>query len=412
MKKPYLTIISTFAALSCALSACGCAQTERDEDAKTSIYRSYVAYQTENGESALSYEQWLATVKGEKGDRGEQGQKGDKGDRGEKGEQGAQGQKGDRGEQGLKGDKGEKGDKGDKGDRGEQGLKGDKGDRGERGENGVCRPTLAVCDEDCLEGALNVDGAYVLLCADLTLTKTLVASGNDVTLDMNGHTLLNVEDIWDAKTNSWSLLSVDGHLTIQGDGAFLAKEDDCYALDVVNGGSLTIFGGTFRGNIHAVYVYEGQLNISGGTFSVKQKYSEARPYDYVLNCYDANYRSGKATITVTGGTFYGFNPANCYAEGANTSFLAEGYTVQTSSGEDDMTVYTVTPAAPNNDGDNNGANDNGTGDNDNAPGANDNGTGANDNAPGGNDNAPTSSGNQNANDNAGDNAPGGNVDNG
>ena len=45
----------------------------------------------------------------------------------------------------------------------------------------------------------------------------------------------------------------------------------------------------------------------------------------MINMIDANYKAGMATAVVKGGTFVGFNPGDCEAEGAHTNFLAEGY---------------------------------------------------------------------------------------
>ena len=45
----------------------------------------------------------------------------------------------------------------------------------------------------------------------------------------------------------------------------------------------------------------------------------------MLNCYDEHRTEGTAKITVTGGIFEKFNPANCKAEGAGTNFVAAGY---------------------------------------------------------------------------------------
>ena len=108
-----------------------------------------------------------------------------------------------------------------------------------------------------------------------------------------------------------------------------------------DGSTVTIKNGTYVGNIHAVYVYEGTLIVEGGTFSVQQKYSDATKADeFVLNCYDANRANGTAKIIVKGGTFIDFNPADCQAEGAHTNFVADGYKV-TSEAKDGHTYYTV-----------------------------------------------------------------------
>ena len=159
---------------------------------------------------------------------------------------------------------------------------------------------------------------------------TLVVEKNTV-LDMNGKTISNEKDIWDIDTKTdWSLISArnGANLTITGNGSFKAKKDDCYAVDVQDGSTVTIEDGTFIGNIHAVYVFKGTANIKGGFYAVQQKYTDANKADgFVLNCYDANRTNGTAKIIVTGGTFVNFNPADCWAEGEHTNFVAEGYSV-------------------------------------------------------------------------------------
>ena len=119
------------------------------------------------------------------------------------------------------------------------------------------------------------------------------------------------------------------HLPITGNGTLKAKENDAFAVDVQDGSTVTIENGTFIGNMHAVYVYDGTAVIEGGFFDIQQKSNIAgKEYEFVLNCYDANYKDNKsANIIVTGGTFVNFNPADCKAEGENTNFVAPGYSV-------------------------------------------------------------------------------------
>lgn len=179
--------------------------------------------------------------------------------------------------------------------------------------------------------ALFATGGEATLAADLDLGETVsVAAGKEVTLDLNGKTIKNSTDLWDSPTkeaNNWSLFSVKGgSLTIKGAGTLQAKENDCYAVDVQDGGQVTIEDGTYVGNIHAVYVYGGTAEIKGGHYSVQQTYPDAeKAYGFVLNCYDANRKNGTAKIMVSGGEFEKFNPADCAAEGAHTNFLADGY---------------------------------------------------------------------------------------
>ena len=200
-----------------------------------------------------------------------------------------------------------------------------------------------VIDEAGLKDALKA-GGNVSVEANLAPAAAIVADKN-ATLNMNGKTIANITDIWDVEPNSWSLVSVreGATLTIDGNGTFKAKENDCYAVDVQDDGcKVVIKSGTFIGNIHAAYVYTGEAVIEGGFFSVQQKFSDAAKADeFVLNCYDANRANGTAKITVKGGTFVNFNPADCQAEGAHTNFVAEGYSVIKETQANGDVWYTV-----------------------------------------------------------------------
>lgn len=177
-----------------------------------------------------------------------------------------------------------------------------------------------------LQEAVAVGGEVKLL-KDVDISETVIVT-KAVKLDLNGKTIRNTNDLWEKRADDWSLLSVraGGDLTITGNGTLKAKENDCYAVDVQDGATLTIENGTFVGNIHAVYVYQGELTVKGGAYSIQQKYPDAAKADeFVLNCYDEHRTEGTAKITVTGGIFEKFNPANCKAEGAGTNFVAAGY---------------------------------------------------------------------------------------
>lgn len=178
--------------------------------------------------------------------------------------------------------------------------------------------------------------------------KTLVLSGGQSeTLNLGDLSISNKNNIWSVSDSDWSLLSVreNSSLTITS-GAYIAKANDCYAVDVQDGGHLVIEDGHFNGNIHAVYVLEGVAEIKGGTFEVQQKYTDADKADeFVLNCYDANRKNGTAKIIVTGGTFIGFNPGDCKAEGDGTNFVAPGYaSIPNGTAADGRTIWKVVPA--------------------------------------------------------------------
>lgn len=210
--------------------------------------------------------------------------------------------------------------------------------------SGSVTPTAGITTEDALKEAISAasENETITLGGNITLTAPIIIE-KKITLDMAGHTFSNAQDIWNNDTVAWSFISVqkNGDLTITGNGTFQTKANDCYAVDVQDGATLTIENGTFVGNVHAIYVFEGSLFVHGGTYSIQQKYTNAAQADeFVLNCYDANRRNGSATISVSGGSFINFNPANCQAEGIATNFCADGYTT-TSTTNGENTIYTV-----------------------------------------------------------------------
>ena len=200
-----------------------------------------------------------------------------------------------------------------------------------------------VLDAAGLKDAL-VNGGSIRVDSDVVPTETLVVEKN-TTLDMNGSTIANETDLWNNAdgVKTWSLISARGaDLTIDGNGTFQAKKDDCYAVDVQDGANVVIENGTFIGNIHAVYVLKGTLTVKGGFFAVQQKYPDAaKANEFVLNCYDENRADGKASIVVMGGTFVNFNPADCKAEGEGTNFVKDGYSVVSETKANGDVWYTV-----------------------------------------------------------------------
>ena len=65
-------------------------------------------------------------------------------------------------------------------------------------------------------------------------------------------------------------------------------------------GTLTIESGRFKGNISCVQIEEGHLSVNGGNFDLDQKWpSVGNGYDYTLNCIDASYKEGKASVIMT-----------------------------------------------------------------------------------------------------------------
>lgn len=176
-----------------------------------------------------------------------------------------------------------------------------------------------------LADAINAaqDGQTVRLLADVE-QNTQLTIDKSITLDLNGKTIKNTEDIWGETANAILSITNGAKVTITGNGTIAAKENDCYTINVVNG-DLTIENGTFVGNISVVQVQKGSLTINGGAFSLLQKWEGGSKY--LINCIDNAYVDGSATVAISGGTFVGFDPnvsPEKKVDGKAPSFAAPG----------------------------------------------------------------------------------------
>lgn len=166
--------------------------------------------------------------------------------------------------------------------------------------------------------ALFATGGSATLSEDLVVNEPIsVATGAEVTLDLNGKTI---------KNNSNSVaLDVYGSLVINGEGTVDGGEGgDNVAVCSRPGGKLTINGGTYivgadangSGN-STIYTTGGDVIINGGTFSTAAKYGG--------RYWTINKRNGSTgKVEIYGGTFPGFDPANPNTDDA-ASYLAPGY---------------------------------------------------------------------------------------
>jgi len=166
MKKKLFTL-SMLSLLALGLGACSTAKNE-SSPANEDIRAIYELYQANGG--TQTYEEWLASIKGDKGDKGE---------------------KGDTGAQGPKGDKGDKGDTGAAGANGQNGAPGAQGQPGKDGKDGKdARLTFLVKDAAELQAALSIDEAYVVMASDITVEQQLNLVGDDMILDFAGYHLI------------------------------------------------------------------------------------------------------------------------------------------------------------------------------------------------------------------------------
>lgn len=189
-----------------------------------------------------TFEEFLASFKGDTGERGIQGErgtdglpgaKGDKGDTGADGLPGAKGDTGDKGADGLPGAKGERGAdgavgaKGEKGDTGERGPQGPQGQRGETGQQGL----QGIQGPIGLTGPKGADGRD-----GVGISQKLTLSGNILTLsDGGGSVTLPSQE---ANTPTGQANDYEIHGTGMPNGKVAAPVGTTYVDTVATNGAL------------------------------------------------------------------------------------------------------------------------------------------------------------------------------
>lgn len=149
----------------------------------------------------------------------------------------------------------------------------------------------------------------------------LVVAAENVTIDLGGKALT-------ANGSNGAVKVEGGVTTLEGAGTVQGTlGSDKYSMAVwAESGTVVINDGIYKNETDGsargtdlIYASgTGCIEINGGVF-------EAAKPEWTLNVKDADYKAGTAKIIVKGGKFKGFDPANNNAEGAGTSFVAEGY---------------------------------------------------------------------------------------
>ncbi len=179
--------------------------------------------------------------------------------------------------------------------------------------------TVSTAEE--LANAL-VNGQSVVLNNDITMAKPIVTEKSS-TIDLNGKKLEYTGFDEDNLVGTVSAILVKNGATLNVEGTGSINTNGyAFAISSNGGGTINLNGDINYNSTNSsiVNVNKGTLNVYAGTFSINDSNKS-----YVLNCIDIYYKEEEARINVYGGTFEGFNPADCEAEGPNTNFVPAGY---------------------------------------------------------------------------------------
>ena len=199
---------------------------------------------------------------------------------------------------------------------------------------GKSEPAL-VKDKTAFETALKA-GGNVILESDITGITEGIEINKDTTIDLNGKSIKGA-----ASTSIALLRAIGGTLTITGNGTIECSDGYTLAAGRVSTeakGNIIVESGNITGATTAVHVYRGKAEIKGGTFKLSNA-GGTYGNTYLLNRQDDSVSGGKGVIEVTGGTFYGYDPANNTLAN-DTSFVKAGYKSVKGAGD----YYTVVKA--------------------------------------------------------------------
>ena len=207
------------------------------------------------------------------------------------------------------------------------------------------KATYPVVNADGLKNALTEGGNITVSkevktdnIGDTVADRVIISNPTTLNLDAK---IISPDNMGNNNTNFCALI-VDADTTINAseNGGIDTGENGGYGINVRNGATLTINGGSYYGGGTAVQVQKGTLIINGGHFAV-EPFGEPYGTNFLLNCIDSAYKDGTAKIIVKGGTFVNFDPSNNTAEGAGTNFVAGGYKVVSENKTNGEIWYTV-----------------------------------------------------------------------
>ena len=161
------------------------------------------------------------------------------------------------------------------------------------------------------------------------------------TLNLNAK-IVFPDNMGNNNTNFCALI-VDADTTINAgeNGGIDTGTNGGYGINVRNGATLTINGGSYYGGGTTVQVQKGTLIINGGHFACEPYSNPVYGYKYLINCIDAAYKDGSAKIIIKGGTFVNFDPSDSASENPHGNFVADGYKVVSATQTNGDVWYTV-----------------------------------------------------------------------
>lgn len=197
---------------------------------------------------------------------------------------------------------------------------------------------------DELESAVVKGGHYVLAYGEYTVTNGLTLNNVTTTLDIpqGVNIVLTDNGIFDLEEGSELIINSDGTIENDVDETDGSTTKLGYIFRLDDNSKLTLLSGNYYAGLTIVQAAgTSEAKIYSGNYDVYQYYYNGS--QYVLNYIDADKET--AEIIVYGGSFVNFDPSHSTSENPAANFVAEGYEVIKTTGENETPIYTVVPEA-------------------------------------------------------------------
>lgn len=221
------------------------------------------------------------------------------------------------------------------------GISGESGISGKSADNSSVFVYLAeegeavVTSFDELKSALE-KGGDVVLANEITVTE------GDTTLEVKSGDTLRIIGA--------GIININGtaELTIVNNGRIIQtmQSEVGYLFRASGNSKLTLNGdGEYVAGLTVGQADDNSvITVNGGSFNALVGWSASEDIpetNWIFNLID----DSNATISVTAGTFVNYDPSNSQTENPAANFVAEGYVVNITTGENGTPIYTVVPEA-------------------------------------------------------------------
>ena len=187
---------------------------------------------------------------------------------------------------------------------------------------------------------------------DINISKNIYTDNTDTRaarMTISKPTTLNLDakivspdNMGNNNTNFCALIvNADTTINATDKGGVDTGTNGGYAINVLNGATLTINGGDYYGGGTTVQVEKGTLIINGGKFACEPYSNPVYGNKFLINCIDSAWKDGSAKVIIKGGTFVNFDPSNSESENPNGNFVADGYKVVPETQSNGDIWYTV-----------------------------------------------------------------------